>query len=100
MKGFIEFVREQGVFGFATGVILGGATSKLVTAMIEDFINPAIGVFFGNIGGLPNATYRVGNSVFKYGHFISVMLDFIVIAMVVYFVFKKLAARIDRKKQT
>ena len=40
MKGFLEFVREQGVVGLATGFILGGAVSKVVTSLVTDIINP------------------------------------------------------------
>jgi len=43
MKGFIEFVRDQGVVGLAVGFILGGAISKVVTSLVENIINPVGG---------------------------------------------------------
>ena len=42
MKGFLDFIREQGVVGLAVGFILGGAVSKLVTAIITDIVNPIL----------------------------------------------------------
>ena len=42
MKGFIAFIREQGVVGLAVGFILGGAIAKMVTSLVNDMINPLI----------------------------------------------------------
>ena len=54
MKGFINFIREQGVTGLAVGFILGGAVSKLVTAIVTDLIDPFVGLALGSIDGLRN----------------------------------------------
>jgi len=85
MKGFIEFVRKQGVVGLAVGFILGGAVSKVVSALIEDIINPILKVLLGVAGGFKDATFSLWAVTFKWGDFLSVFLDFIVIAFVVYF---------------
>lgn len=85
MRGFLEFIREQGVVGLAVGFILGGAVSKLVSALVTDVINPLISVAMGSVGGLKSASFTVGSAVFLYGDLISVLIDFIVIALVVYF---------------
>lgn len=85
MRGFRDFIREQGVVGLAVGFILGGAVSKLVSALVTDLINPFIGVVFGAVGGFKTASFTVGSVVFLYGDLISVLVDFIVIALVVYF---------------
>ena len=98
MKGFLEFVREQGVVGLAIGFVLGGSVSKVVSALVEDIINPILGIFLGAVGGLNAAVLRVGPAEIKYGHFISVIIDFAVIALVVYYVFKGLESRLDKKK--
>ena len=87
MKNFIKFVREQGVVGLAIGFILGGAVSKVVSALVDDIINPILGILLGAVGGLENATFRLGTAHIKYGHFVSVLIDFVVIALVVYYVF-------------
>ena len=47
MKGFLDFIREQGVVGLAVGFILGGAVSKLVASLVNDLINPLLGAALG-----------------------------------------------------
>lgn len=90
MKGFLAFIREQGVVGLAVGFILGGAVSKVVTALITDIINPLLGLVLGKAGGLTKFTIGVGDSKLLLGDLISVLIDFLVIALVVYFGVKKL----------
>ena len=43
MRGFLTFIREQGVVGLAVGFILGGAISKVVTSLVENIIQPLLG---------------------------------------------------------
>ncbi|OGG09558.1 hypothetical protein A2154_01360 [Candidatus Gottesmanbacteria bacterium RBG_16_43_7] len=60
MKGFINFIREQGVVGLAVGFILGGAVSKLVASLVNDIINPVIGVILGMAGNLGDMKLVIG----------------------------------------
>ncbi len=100
MSKFIEFVREQGVIGLAIGFILGGAVTKVVTSLVEDIINPLIGIVGGGTESLASAMIRVGNSEIKYGQFIGVLINFVIISAVVYFVFKGLGLdKLDIKKE-
>ncbi|MBD3365733.1 large conductance mechanosensitive channel protein MscL [candidate division WWE3 bacterium] len=89
-KGFIEFIRKQGVVGLAIGFLLGGAVSKLVNSLVNDLINPIIGLVLGPVEALQDFTVAVGSSTIKVGSFVSNLLDFVIIAGVVYFVFKGL----------
>lgn len=98
MKGFIEFIREQGVVGLAIGFILGGAVSKVVSALVEDIINPLVGILLGAVGGLEGAVLKIGPAEIKYGHFTGALIDFVIIAFVVYYIFKGLEKKIDKKK--
>ncbi|MBN1464022.1 MAG: large conductance mechanosensitive channel protein MscL [Paludibacteraceae bacterium] len=98
MKGFIEFIREQGVVGLAIGFILGGAVSKVVSALVTDLINPVLGLVLGAVGNLSDAMFKIGSAEIKYGHFITVLIDFVVVAFVVYYIFKGLEKKIDKKK--
>lgn len=99
MKGFIDFVREQGVVGLAVGFILGGAVSKVVTAIVNDVVNPLLGLALGATEGLKTASIHVGSAEILYGDLMSVLIDFLVIALVVYFGVKILGLdRLDRKK--
>ena len=91
----MQFIREQGVVGLAVGFILGGAVSKVVSALVSDIVSPILGLILGSAGGLK--TMHVGPILF--GDFVSVTIDFIVIASVVYFVVKGLGLdRLDKAK--
>lgn len=99
MKGFIDFIREQGVVGLAVGFILGGAVSKVVTAIVTDIINPIIGLALGAVGGLKTASVGIGSARILYGDFISVVIDFLVVSFVVYFGVKAIGLhKLDKKK--
>lgn len=99
MKGFIEFVREQGVVGLAVGFILGGAVSKTVSSLVENVINPLVGLALGKVN-LADKMVTFGSSSLKYGAFISSVVDFIIIAAVVYFGVKMLKLdKLDKKKE-
>lgn len=100
VKGFIEFVREQGVIGLAVGFILGGAISKLVASLVNDIINPLLGVALGAVGNFKDMGVRVGEAKIAYGAFLSVVIDFLVVALVVYFGVKMLGLdKLDKKKK-
>jgi large conductance mechanosensitive channel len=99
MKGFIEFVREQGVVGLAVGFILGGAISKVVSSLVSDIINPLLGVVLGAAGTLSEAFVKIGPVKLMWGSFVNTMVDFAVIALVVYFGVKLLKLdKLDKKK--
>ncbi|HRN70348.1 MAG TPA: MscL family protein [Candidatus Woesebacteria bacterium] len=99
MKGFLHFIREQGVVGLAIGFILGGSVAKVVSAIVEDLINPILGLILGSTKGLEGAYLPFFGARIMYGHFLAVLLDFVIIAAVVYFVIKGLKLdRIDKKK--
>jgi large conductance mechanosensitive channel len=100
MKGFLNFIREQGVVGLAVGFILGGAVSKVVSALVTDIVNPIIGIALGAAGGLKTATFEIGSVRILYGDLISVAIDFIVVALVVYFGVKIIGLdKLDKKKE-
>ena len=85
MTGFLAFIREQGVVGLAVGFILGGAVSKVVTGLVEDVINPLVGLAMGSAEGLKDASVMVGSAKILYGALVSTTIDFIIVALVVYF---------------
>lgn len=100
MPGFLNFIREQGVVGLAVGFILGGAVSKVVTGLVEDLINPLVGLALGSAEGLKTASVNVGSAKVLYGAFISTTIDFIIIALVVYFGVKMIGLdKLDKPKE-
>ena len=98
MKGFLEFVREQGVVGLAVGFILGGAVSKLVAALVTDIINPLLGLVLNSVN-LNKSYFAVGKAKLLWGSLASDFINFLVIALVVYFGVKWLKLdKLDKKK--
>lgn len=102
MKDFITFIREKGVLGLAVGIIAGGAITNLVTSIVDNLISPLIGAITGAAGNLSIMQYTVPYTqiTFKYGAFISSLINFVTILIVVYFLFVKSPLnKIDAKKE-
>jgi large conductance mechanosensitive channel len=97
--GFVDFVRRQGVIGLAIGFILGGAVTKVVSAFVSDIINPLLGLVWGATGELKEATFFIGSAEVRWGDFVSSVIDFLIIAVIVYYGFKGLGLeRLDTRK--
>lgn len=85
LKGFVEFIRTQGVVGLAVGFIMGSSITKLITSFVNNLINPLVGLMLGPIGNLANAYVQIGSAKIMFGNFLNSLIDFIIIAFVVYF---------------
>jgi len=85
LSGFRNFLKNQGVLTLAIGFILGSAISKFVSSLVTDIINPFINIALGGVDDLSSKVIHLDGSVIHYGTFLSNGLDFIVIALVVYF---------------
>ena len=89
-KGFVgefkEFIMRGNVMDMAIGVIIGGAFSGIVTALTDDFINPLI----NGIGGAEVAgTIKIyGGQVIRYGDFITAVINFVIMAFVLFLMLK------------
>lgn len=94
--GFVEFVRERGVMGLAIGFVLGSAVQKVVTAFVNDLVNPLITLFLGRAESFK--TFAIGR--FMIGDFVAVLIDFFVLLAIVYTVFKLLGLDKLDKPQT
>lgn len=95
---FLDFIRRQKIVSLAVGFILGGAVSKVVSALVTDIINPIIGIALGKVGSLANASFSIGPVNILWGHFISVVIDFLIVAFVVYLGIKWLKLdKLDKK---
>lgn len=99
LSGFMDFIREAGVVGLAVAFILGGAISKVIAALVTDLINPFLGLILGATGNLKEASLVIGPAKFMWGDFVSTLIDFLVVALVIYFGVKKLGFdKLDKKK--
>jgi len=83
---FKKFILRGNVMDLAVGVIIGSAFSGIVTALTDDFINPLInGLGGAEVGG----TIKIyGGQVIKYGDFITAVINFIIMAFVLFMILK------------
>lgn len=95
---FMEFVREQGVVGLAIGLVLGSSVKELVDTIVKAFIDPLIAIVVPGADSLATAKVTLGGKDFLWGLFLSVVIRFISIAVVIYFVAMRFA-KFDKKKQ-
>jgi len=95
---FMDFIRKQGVVGLAVGFVLGGAVSKVVTALVTDIINPLLSIILGKTENLKAVKLTIGDVEILWGDFLSVTVDFLIIALVVYYVVKLLGINHSAKK--
>ncbi|MCL4397915.1 MscL family protein [Patescibacteria group bacterium] len=82
-RGFVRFIRKQGIFSLAVGFVLGGKVSQLVSALVADIINPPLGVVLGKVN-LRDAVLTLGSVKILWGDFVSNLIDFLIVATVVY----------------
>jgi len=87
---FMDFLNKYGILGLAIGFIIGGAASSLVGALVNDIIMPVI-TFFIPKGEWQTATLVLGPIVLSVGHFIGVLLNFLVIALIVFLLMKPIS---------
>ena len=87
VKEFMEFLKNYQVIGLAVAVIIGAAAGKMVTAMVNDIIMPVIAVIFPG-GDWKTSVLEIGPVKFLVGDFVGAVIDFIVIALVIYLIVK------------
>ena len=93
LSGFREFLLKQNALALAIGVVIGGAIGRVVAGVVEDVIMPIIGVILPG-GEWRNAQFVLsGENAIKYGDLLGRILDFIIVAAVVYFVTKAILER-------
>lgn len=104
IRGFLDFIRTQGVVGLAVGLVLGGAVSVMVKSLVDNVVMPPIGLLLGSAEGLKGLSWTMAtvdgkSAVLTYGVFLNDFVNFIIIALVVYFIVKLLRFdRLDKKK--
>lgn len=103
---FKEFALKGNVMDLAVGVIIGGAFGKIVDSMVGDLIMPLVGAVIGNLdfssmfivlGKVPAGTAMVladlkkaGVPVFAYGNFITIAVNFIILAFIIFMMVKQM----------
>ena len=99
MKKFVsefkEFISRGNVLDMAVGVVIGGAFTAIVTALVDNIITPLIGVLVGGLD-FTGLSVKVGEATIGYGAFIQAVINFLLISFVIFCVirsFNKLAKK-------
>jgi len=106
MQEFREFAVKGNVIDLAVGVIIGGAFGKIVDSVVGDLIMPVVGLVFGKLdfsslfivlGQVPagtamtlDAMKKAGVPVFAYGSFITVAVNFTILAFIIFIMVKQI----------
>lgn len=106
IKEFKEFAIKGNVIDLAVGVIIGGAFGKIVDSVVADLIMPVVGLVFGKLdfsnlflvlGNVPagtamtlDALRKAGVPVFAYGNFLTVAVNFIILAFIIFMMIKQI----------
>ena len=112
MKKFIqefkEFINKGNVLGLAVGVIIGGAFSTITTSLTNDVIMPLVSIFLGGVDfssmtvALPTF-YPVAEdavpNMLNYGNFISAVINFLILALVVFCIVKAVNGAMEKAKK-
>ncbi|VVC04399.1 Large-conductance mechanosensitive channel [Candidatus Bilamarchaeum dharawalense] len=94
LKEFQEFLMEYKVVGLAVAFIMGAAATSLVTSLVNNIIMPIIAVLQPG-GDWQSSTFAVGPALFKIGAFAASLINFLIIAIVV-FVIAKMVLKEDK----
>ena len=87
---FMAFLNKYGVIGLAIAFIIGGAASRLVSSLVNDILMPII-LFFVPGGAWRDTKLVIGPIILSVGSFAGAILDFLIIALVVFVLMKQLA---------
>jgi large conductance mechanosensitive channel len=88
VRGFIEFLKQYGVLALAIAVIIGGKLNAVVTALVDGVLMPVI-AFFVPGGDWRSAVVQVGPIRLLFGPFVAAMIDFLIVALLVYWFYSK-----------
>jgi len=83
LNDFKAFIMRGNVLDLAVAVIIGGAFGKIVSSLVDDIIMPLIGLIIGGID-FTGLKFTVGSAALSYGTFIQNIVDFLIIAFVIF----------------
>ena len=85
LKEFREFAIRGNVVDLAVAVIIGGAFGKIVSSLVDNIIMPLVGLLIGGVD-FKNLAVTVGSAKVEYGLFIQNIVDFIIVAFVIFLI--------------
>lgn len=99
LKEFKEFAMRGNAMSMAVGIVIGGAFTAIVNSLVENLINPIVGLLPGWTS-LENMSFSIGEfAEFKYGAFLSAVINFILTAFVLFLLVKALNRLAPKKEE-
>lgn len=95
---FTTFLEEYGVIGLAVAFVIGVAVKDLVSATVDDLIMPVVGLFLP-AGDWENAVWTVATMDFRIGHFLAALIDFLIIALLIFVFVRYVIKKTDVSKE-
>lgn len=100
-REFKEFISRGNVMDMAVGIIIGGAFTNIVSSLVNDIINPILGLFGGmNFDQL--SINLLGQVTLNYGKFVTAILNFLIMALIIFIMIRTMnraAAKFSKKKE-
>ena len=97
LEEFKKFISRGNVMDLAVGVIIGGAFQAIVTSLVNDLITPLISIATKNVN-FADLSVKIGEAELTYGNFISAIINFFIIALVIFFMVKAMN-KLDEKNK-
>jgi large conductance mechanosensitive channel len=97
LKEFREFAMKGNIVDLAVAVIIGGAFGKIVTALTDTIIMPIISLVMGK-GGVGELSVTIGSTVFPIGIFLQAVIDFILVAFVLFMIIRTMNKMMKKKE--
>lgn len=85
LKEFKEFLQRGNVIDLAVAVIIGVAFGAIITSLVNDILMPIIGILLGKVD-FASLSIQVGDAVVLYGNFIQAIVNFVIIALVIFLI--------------
>src|SRR5512138_2990248 len=98
LKEFKEFAMRGNVMDLAIAVIIGGAFGKIVDSLVNDLLMPLVGLLLGGVD-FGKLSFTVGSAVVKWGAFVQNIVNFLIIAFVIFLMVRTIN-RFKRKEPT
>jgi len=89
LKEFREFISRGNVIDLAVAVIIGAAFTAIVKSLVDDIIMPLIGIVLGGVD-FATLTVQVGEATIAYGNFIQAIINFLIIALVIFLIVRSI----------
>lgn len=97
IKEFRDFIMRGNVMDLAVAVIIGAAFTAIVNSLVDDIIMPIIGAIIGGVD-FTSLAITAGNATITYGNFIQAVINFLLIALVLFLIIRSIN-RMSRKKE-